>query len=346
MTRLAYRTACVFGVAALLAAAEPSPSSGRQVVVALEMATTGFFNGIDGQTYAGGAAGRSLQAGESGVAWVSAGSPGRLDDWCRQGIGSNGPEHKIEGKEMLLKSAGSLWWAEFTLVSANAEKIVVLLDWEHWTVEASGRRSKVGGDHRRIEMPEGEAHVLDFAAPDTGGEPTCARNVTVRLTARAVEDVAFEDQIFDLDLWLEHRVPDSPAVTRHFQAIGGQGEPVRFRLLPLRFPVGKEERHDAILEVMGSMRARLLTDGLVEIDLGATRWTDVESRGEPRRGGVGSGGRKVFQVRPGESVALPLPPASGSHGVALPDGQEVTFRDETIFGGHEDRLILTVTPRI
>jgi hypothetical protein len=128
------------------------------------------------------------------VSWVFAGSFDHPDDWCKAGIGAMPapptPEAKAQLKEQQLKASGTLWWADFKLVSASPEKIVLALDWERWTVQDSGRK-KVAGDHRTVELKSGEAHTLDFAnASVSGPGPFCARNVIVRLMAEIPKDTA------------------------------------------------------------------------------------------------------------------------------------------------------------
>lgn len=172
-------------------AADPPPA-GPRVYVGFDTETTrGPDKDVDGPTAHGGTGAAPLLPGESGVSWVFAGSSDRPDDWCKAGIGAMPAPPTAEAKALLkerqLKAAGTFWWADFKLVSASPEKIVLALDWERWTVQAGGRK-KVAGDHRTVELKSGEAHTLDFAnAPVSGPGPFCARNVIVRLTAQTAE---------------------------------------------------------------------------------------------------------------------------------------------------------------
>lgn len=192
-----HRTALALGSALLTAAAwaaDPAPA-GPTVYVGFDTETTrGPDRDVDGPTAHGGTGAAPLLPGQSGVSWFTAGSFDRPDDWCKAGIGAMPApptaEAKAQFKEQQLKASGTLWWADFKLVSASPEKIVLALDWERWTVQAGGRK-KVAGDHRTVELKSGEAHTLDFAnAQVSGPGPFCARNVIVRLLASMPGDAA------------------------------------------------------------------------------------------------------------------------------------------------------------
>jgi len=186
---------CAALLASAVWSADATPPPGPRVYVGFDTETTRVpSKDVDGPTGHGGTGAASLLPGESGVSWVFAGSYDHPDDWCKAGIGGMPApptaEAKAQLKEQQLKAAGTLWWADFKLVSASPEKIVLALDWERWTVQENGRR-KVAGDHRTVELKSGEAHTLDFAnASLSGPGPWCARNMIVRLTAGMAGDSA------------------------------------------------------------------------------------------------------------------------------------------------------------
>jgi hypothetical protein len=184
-----YLALCIFIITTVAWAAAASPA-GLRVYVGFDTETTRGTKEVSGPTAHGGTGAIPLLPGEKGVSWVFFGSSDRPDDWCSSGIGAAPAaptaEVKARMKEQMLKSASTLWWAEYTLVSATPEKSVVSLDWERWK-----GGTKVGGDHRTVELKTGEAHTLDFANADLSGKgPVCARSVIVRLVAGIADEQA------------------------------------------------------------------------------------------------------------------------------------------------------------
>jgi hypothetical protein len=206
---------------------------------------------------------------------------------------------------------------------------------------------KVGGDTRRISLREGERHVLDFAEveADEVGERGCYRNVTIDVTAKVIEGPSLAGELLRYDLWHRHNGgPGQRTALQRQQMVGRQGRAMEFRFAPLRFPVPGARLEDgseieSILEVLGKVRGRIRADGTIDVSLDATRWVDAERAGTPRRGGIGGGGTKRFNVAPGETVTMRLPTPSGRAGVE-PD---VWVDTAEFYAGSIDEIVLTVT---
>jgi hypothetical protein len=149
---------------------------------------------------------------------------------------------------------------------------------------------------------------------------------------------------------------------RRFRGTGRQGEAVQFSFAPLRFPVSgvsfaDGSKVDVTLEILGSLRGRVRSDGSIDLNLSATRWVDLVPSGTTSRGGTAGRGRKVVTVITGETVALGLPVPTGST-VVSPTAfrgstdsrkltqagpNEIVVNYEQFFAGHADDLIVTVT---
>jgi hypothetical protein len=130
----------------------------------------------------------------------------------------------------------------------------------------------------------------------------------------------------------------------------------------LRFPVSgvalaDGSKVEVVLEIVGSLRGRVRPDGSIDLDLAATRWSNLVRAGTDSRGGTAGKGRKTVTVVPGETVALGLPVPRGAAGASLtvsrsetgsgrlsdPSPGEIVVNYEDFFAGHSDDLIVTVT---
>ena len=274
--------------------------------------------------------------------------------------------------ENWLPESVHFYQADFKVLPSEVDKITFEVDWRHWYSQHKGEALLVGGDRRVITMWEGNNyHVLDYLGwrdEDSGrGKAWPYINRVVGVRARVLEDPAHASERLDYDLWFEHTDPRGRKETRRFESSGKQGEEVKFSFAPLRFPVPNVKTDegygvDAILESSGSLRARVRDDGQIEVRVNASRWIDGEPAGQPRSGGTGDGGSKVFTVTSGETLRMILPPVPyGGSGVPLSSRRTaassriddaaavsisngwVTINNKVFFSGHQDAFILTVT---
>jgi len=78
------------------------------------------------------------------------------------------------------------------------------------------------------------------------------------------------------------------------------------------------------------------------------RWIGGALTGQPRTGGIGDGGHKIVNLRPGEVVSLVLPSQGevfpkSSYGVLTSEGRIVTIENKTFYAGAQDSLIVKLT---
>ena len=295
---------------ALLAAGVPAWPAGEEVVVRLQRGAPVTKRALV-QSVSGGV--------PAGVPWESA-------------------------RERLLGRCPLAWWAAITPRRTEFGKVRLDVRWERLASARRGQAEVSLAGRRTVEMPEGEAHVLDFVAGGSDDAPGTYRNVVVRLAAEMREDPELESASLRYSLWLRHRTNGKDVPTRRILLVGRQGEETPFRFLPLRFDLADVSRREGspfelILEVAGSVRGRARPDGSVEMRLSSTRWIGITRKGEAREGGIGGDGVKVFSVSPGESVALEFPPPEGR--VAMAGGEpHVVLADH--FAGSDTAIILTV----
>lgn len=257
-----------------------------------------------------------------------------------------------------------LWWAEVELLASGLDNLRLRVDWERHD-RRDGEFVRVNHGARELALEEGQRHMIDFIPEPRRDEgQLCYQNVLVEITAAVLEDPQLANEALRYDLWFVDDAPEGERTAR-LTAIGKQGEPVAFRFEPLRWEVGEDVFDDGadahvVLEASAAIRGRLRRDGSIDVQLDATRWMGVAPEGEPRSGGIGDGGRKLFAVAPGESVKMVLPPpgSAASHGWrvsgagrVVPPGRgieltpdEFRVRWAEFFEGHEMSLLLTVTP--
>jgi hypothetical protein len=325
---------------------------------------TGVGKSTYGSTDVTGSGDVALREGETGHVYVAVGRfdrAGRADpsSLCMNATGTpRTDESPVERKRELSLRAPHVWWAEVKALPREIDRVELEITWEHLQSERPGEAVVVGGDTRRISVREGERHVLDFVEVDAGIEAGCYRNVTVDVTADVVEGASLAGGLLRYDLWLRHVVEQGRTALQRQQMVGQHGRTMEFRFAPLRFPVPGARLEDgseveSIIEVLGEVRGRIRADATIDVSLDAERWVDAEKAGAPRRGGMGGGGTKRFNVVSGETVTMKLPPPSGRSGVGpglrgsttgQVEGDSTVWVDNAEFyAGARDEIILTVT---
>lgn len=304
--------------------------------------------------------GCATEPGEACVMYQALGSfdPTDRADIDRSGS-SNGTVFRHEAEARLAELLGTyplVWWVEATALPAEFGRVAFDVAWERLEAGTRGDHRPVAGGRRRIELREGARHVLDFVAFGAG---SAYQNAVLQIELGVEEDPALAGERLRYDLWYRHREPNGAETARRFASAGLQGETVEFRFVPLRYGVpgarlGDGSGVDTILEISGTVQGRVRADGTIDLELRASRWVDAEPAGSPRRGGIGDGGSKQLNLRPGETVSLVLRAPGGTAGVSRSGASadhsgsgaprmEVNVDMQEFFAGHEDSLILTVT---
>ena len=337
-----------------------SDRGGEKILVEPRIRGTRVFKGEDAESSTTASAGVDLAVGEAAWRYLSAGSfdadgNARPDDLCMSSCGAvPGTEEKRAAlKKKQLDAAPHLWWFEVRPLRSEIGKVSFEIAWEHFFSDIQGYPVKVAGDTRRITMKEGDANVLDFVKIDPTPETYCYRNLVVEVIAKVQEDPVFAKERLRYDLWFEHRDARGKRTYRKTTLEGMQGEEREFAFEPLRFPVPgvvlkDGSGVDSIIEIHGAVRGRLRPDGSIDLLVGMGRSIGGEISGQPKRGGIGDGGHKVVNLRPGEAVSLVLPSQgevfpNARVGVQTPDGRTVWIEDKTFYAGTQDSLIVKVT---
>jgi hypothetical protein len=281
-------------------AGEPGNLLGERVAVTLLQWST-EPGGSKTQT---GSAGEELEVGGRGQLYATAG-----EDLCSRSIGTSPPELGAE--------SAHVWSVGVRVLAATTQRIELEVDWARRDRTPAGDSER--GGRRVITLREGEAHMLDFleAAPSGEGQRPCVINALYEIQADIVEDPALAQTRLRYDVWFVHETPDGRATAHRREATAGQGESVTLEFPELRWPVrtvlADGSRAEVVGELSAGMLGRLRPDGSVDVSFSAGRWLGVAREGQPRRGGVGDGGRRLVNVQAGETIELVLPAPGGSH---------------------------------
>lgn len=374
MKSLALAVATLVSLAAPAQALEP----GQKLEVQLQAFTTHRDGDAWGPSTSSASAGTHVAEGERGLAYVALGtldsSTQQRNDLCSSSCGGTSDlASAARVREEQLASASDVWLATYEALPSPIGRVALELSWEHWTRAGSGEARRVGGDVRRIVMDEGQRSVLDFLALDPALPATCASNVEIAVTARVKEDPELAGTTLAYDVWYEHVDREGVATRRRAQVTARQGESVPVEFEPLRFPIAGATMADgraieSVLEGSGTVLGRVQEDGHIRVRLTARRWTGVAPARTPRAGGIGGGGEMTFDVKPGETVRLTIPPPGGTTGInrtgnggrvvdygtsspggrslagAEPSSREDVFDidNAAFYQGSRDSLILTV----
>jgi hypothetical protein len=244
--------------------------------------------------------------------------------------------------------AAHLWEARLTVRTASLEKIELEVAWRRLVRGQDGKPHEAAGDSRAVTLGEGQRRLLDFVAvPKVPAWESCYSNLALELEARIAEDPALADHRIGYDLWLVDEGPRGPSTNRRWQVTGKQGKAEEFDFETVRrsIPVsgiGGETSARVETHVSGQVRARVTSDGALEVAIVAHRSDSLE-QGHWSIGGFGS---KRVRVAPGESMRLELPsPAEAPRTPAEPATE--TEANQRILAGLRERsvsLVLTARP--
>jgi len=209
--RVVLRTALILG---LIFGWQGSPDlraleSGQKLSVELVGISTDYFKGKFGATDQTSSSGADLAEGETGQSylaygWVNEKAGFSLGALCWNGSGGMKPSDDPAAKRAEIfasQKPAHYWWAEYRVLPSEIGKVALEVTWEHWSTVGTGTPVRVAGDTRRIEMREGEKHVLDFVSFTPSADDYCASNVQIAITAKVEEDPQFQNESLAYDVW-------------------------------------------------------------------------------------------------------------------------------------------------
>jgi hypothetical protein len=205
-----------------------------------------------------------------------------------------------------------MWYASFEALAGDMREMKIAVDWQRFDATGSETMKRARGDQRVLTLEQGERHLLDFVDYAPEEDWFCGRNAAVYVEAGVKEDPALEDERIRYYLYLVIEGKRKQRLARATYKTGSQGERVDLQLPEVRWALpGAAYADGSAAEVLGDfdaeVRGRVRPDGSIAIDLRAHRFLSVVPAGEPRRGGIGDGGRRVVRVQPGEAIELVLP---------------------------------------
>jgi hypothetical protein len=316
----------MLALALLPSLAAASPQLGERVEATLHLWKTGG----DGRTWSSASAGPELEpGGPAEVAYLGVG-----------GVDSSGKPFPCELQSVScgtlpggldtvlnapnLRESAKVWAASLRLVSIEGTTVRLSVTWRRWESDGAGGHRMALEDMRPVVFDADERsfpfHVLDFVRQPPTPDDSCeATQAVIGISLAVKEDPALANARISYQLWHEHVDAHGEKTVRRVELAGKQGERLDLRFEPMRWPVPRQDAQEFehVLELLGSVQGRARRDGGIDVAVHVHRWEDVEKRGEPRRGGIGDQGKKVFTMRDGETVSMVLPADfAGRHGMS------------------------------
>jgi hypothetical protein len=281
-------------------------------------AVTVTFTLVD--TFAGGASRptmrmqQHLSVGQSFVGDVMEGRP--FSFGVASGPDGCGGQVSITPAESQMPEHRLAWSADARVLEASTERIVLGARWKRFERASDGRGFETASESiDRLVLGEGERVLLDFARP---AGARCLRSAALELSVSVKEDPALAGRQIAYDVWLVHEGPGGTKRSARTQLTGRQGEQLPFAFPRQRLPAGAgggPGTDELEVEVTGRVRGRLRSDGGVVLSLDTWRGLSYVAPDGSNDGGIGDGGQKVVEVRPGEVIRIELPdPARGRAG--------------------------------
>jgi hypothetical protein len=203
-------------------------------------------------------------------------------------------------------NAAAYWNIKAKLVSVDADLVTFDLRWERVVNDPTLVPLESRSESTRISMHEGASGVLDLVRRREPPADGCA-NFAVSLEVGFSGPGELSNAAIAYEVWLIQRDRDTVSTDR-FRMSAGQGEQADYFFRPIYYEAdGKRAQAPATfaVRVSGSIRGRVRSDGLIDLTVDA-RW----GAGHPS-GSVGTGGRKLLTVKPGETVEIETPSGEG-----------------------------------
>lgn len=258
----------------------------------------------DGAKRRSASADTTLSVGERSSVYTATGL-----DLCTGSLGGPGD------RDWVLARSAHLWWVDVELLEATTQRIELAIDWARYDRLPDGTHEPTREGRRTITLLEGQSHVIDFL--ETGLEDPCALNVLYELQADIVEDPRLADTKLNYFVWTIDQPKGQPRRLHASYGSGAQGEMVDVDTVTFRWPVNRRtpdgKTADVVARFNASVLGRLRTDGSIDLYVEAGRHLGIALPDRVSRGGIGGGGQRLLNIRPGEAIELVLPMPQGSY---------------------------------
>jgi hypothetical protein len=238
-------------------------------------------------------------------------------------------------RDLAARQPAYTWQIDATVVAASATETTLNLAWTRSRRDDSGEHEEIG-EVSRLVLTSSDFRLLDYVRAPSDSSSACS---SLALTIQAEPRLAPGNtgtQPLTLDLWLAYSGKTGErSVRQRAAAKSGDSVPLTFRPLkwsPAGVPVSSDYEDLALgVDIGGSVRATLRSDGLIDVSLDVTRgfeWGHWTSRG---------GGHQDLRCAAGEAVEIILPdPPAGEATTPMPAGfsgltaEGVTVRGDNV----------------
>ena len=232
-----------------------------------------------------------------------------------------------------LDRAPAAWLVEARLVEMRQGEATLDLKWTRRVNRADLTPGGSFTSEQRVDLREGDSRILDLIRTAHRSSTGCdSFGLTYGWGLEGPRTLS--DAAIAYDLWLVQQDADGELVTDRYRVTAKQGQKVDYFFRPLPYTADGRRAADGttaiLMNISGEIRGRLRTDGNIDLTVDGSRgFTDAASTAA-----VGSHGRTMLTVRPGETVEVltDLPVA----------GRLLTFADlNQVFGKHRTAVRLT-----
>ena len=279
---------------------EPGPLEHERARLSIRMQGTKLGGAVGGI----GSAGDAVDIG--GAAGVGVGVTRGL---CSDFTGPLNPAHRER------VSAAHIWEVRARFTDVVTDRLVFDLEWVRWDRNDDGQLVRGRGDTRRVDLNEGERHLIDFVEVtqvETGQH--CHTNVLIDIGAELQEDPALAGTELIYDLWFVEREGTSVVESRKAGIAARQGQRAGIEFEWIVHDLGHSSAGSpfVVAELDTEILGRARRDGSIDLSVRAGRWFRVGYPTYDPVGGLGAGGRMHVNVRPGEVIELVMPSSGGS----------------------------------
>jgi hypothetical protein len=251
-----------------------------------------------------------------------------------------GSRSGFQSAESILAEYPVAWSADARVLEASTDRLVLSASWRRLARGSDGGPIESASEEiPSFSLREGERVLLDFVR--TPGS-RCFRNAALEITAQVREDTAFASRQIAYDLWLVHETPGGKKTAARTQLTAGQGERLPFTFPRQKLPalVRVTTDHELQVTITGKVRGRIRSDGSLELSLTTDRMLSYLASDGSDDGGIGEGGEKIVDIRPGETIQVELP--DPSQGVARADPRASRMAQD--LAGHSFAVVLRARP--
>jgi hypothetical protein len=243
--------------------------------------------------------------------------------------------------ESLIAEYPVAWSVDARVLEASTDRLVLSASWRRLARGRDGQPVEAASEEvPSFSLREGERVLLDFVR--TPGS-RCVRNAALEIEAQVREDPAFARRQIAYDLWLVQETTDGTRTVARTQLTTGQGEQLPFAFPRQKLPAlarGGTAQQELQVTITGKVRGRIRSDGTLGLSLTTDRMLSYVASDGSSDGGIGEGGEKIVEVRPGETIQLELP--DPGQGVARADPRAPRMAQD--LAGHSFAVVLRARP--